>query len=130
MTRAPSPALQALLDTDDLPKTEVQIPEWGLGGEGQPKAFIRTMSGAERDAYEASNLRPGEGGKLQVTFENISARLVARCLVDAEGQRIVPDEHIDKLGKKSAKVLNRLYRVAQQVNGLNPGAADAAEKNS
>lgn len=119
-----SALLKQILDAQDLPKVEVKIPEWGIDS-----AFIRTMTGAERDVYEASNVERQPDGGMRITFDNISARLVGRCLVDADGNRIVPDDKIDALGKKSAKVLTRLFRVAQQVNGLDAGAVRDAEKN-
>jgi hypothetical protein len=118
--------LKSILEAQDLSKVSVEIPEWGLT---KDQAFIRTMTGLERDAFEASNVERGPGGQMQVTFKNMSARLVARCLVDAEGKRIIPDDQIDALGQKSAKVLLRLFRVAQQVNGLDAGAVKEAEKN-
>lgn len=118
--------LEQILKAEDLPKVGVEIPEWGLT---KDQAFIRTMTGLERDAYEASNLKRDAEGTMQVSFENISARLVARCLVDAEGKRVIPDEKIGEFGRKSAAVLMRLFRVAQQVNGLTAQAVKDAEKN-
>ncbi len=122
--RVVSDALKALLAADDLPKVPVKIPEWGI-----EEAFIRTMTGTDRDAYEESNLEKNAEGKMKFTMANISARLVARCLVDAAGARIVPDDKIGALGQKSGKVISRLFRIAQQVNGLDHQSVESAAKN-
>ena len=39
---------EAILAADDLPREKVNVPEWG--GE----VLVRTMSGTDRDAFEAS----------------------------------------------------------------------------
>ena len=46
----------------------------------------------------------GKDGKI---VENLRARLVARCLVDEKGERVFDASDVVKLGKKSAKVINK-----------------------
>ena len=62
-------------------------------------------------------------------FENLRARLVALCLVDADGNRLFGDDEIDQLGEEPSSVLGQLFMVAQKLNGLAAAAVVQAEKN-
>lgn len=65
---------EQILQCDDLPKETVKVPEWG--GEVQ----VRTMTGTDRDAFEASLI--GKEGRL----ENVRARLVSLAVCDESGK--------------------------------------------
>lgn len=110
----------------DLPKEEVSVPEWG--GE----VLLRGLSGTDKDRFLAETLRPAseKNAEKEIKYDDITARLVARCLVDDAGERLYSDEQIPELGKKSGDVLTRLFKVAQRLSGLEGEAAvKAAEKN-
>ncbi len=104
----------AILAADDLPRETVNVPEWG--GE----VLVRTMSGTDRDAFEASLLE--KDGRM----ENVRARLVALTLCDAQGDRLFNDSEIAALGRKSARALDRVFSVAQRLNGIGVEQVDAA----
>ena len=106
----------AILAADDLPRETVIIPEWG--GE----VLVRTMSGTDRDAFEASLLE--KDGRM----ENVRARLVALTLCDSQGDRLFDDSEIAALGRKSARALDRVFSVAQRLNGIGVDQVDAAKK--
>ena len=106
----------AILAADDLPRESVSVPEWG--GE----VLVRTMSGTDRDAFEASLLEK-EG-----RMANVRARLVALTLCDARGDRLFGDGEIATLGRKSARALDRVFSVAQRLNGIGVDQVDAAKK--
>ena len=106
----------AILAADDLPRETVNVPEWG--GE----VLVRTMSGTDRDAFEASLLE--KDGRM----ENVRARLVALTLCDAQGDRLFNDSEIAALGRKSARALDRVFAVAQRLNGIGVEQVDAAKK--
>ena len=106
----------AILAVDDLPRETVIIPEWG--GE----VLVRTMSGTDRDAFEASLLE--KDGRM----ENVRARLVALTLCDSQGDRLFDDSEIAALGRKSARALDRVFSVAQRLNGIGVDQVDAAKK--
>ena len=106
----------AILAADDLPRETVIIPEWG--GE----VLVRTMSGTDRDAFEASLLE--KDGRM----ENVRARLVALTLCDLQGDRLFNDSEIAALGRKSARALDRVFSVAQRLNGIGVDQVDAAKK--
>lgn len=106
---------EQILQCDDLPRETVQVPEWG--GEVQ----VRTMTGTDRDTFEASLI--GKEGRL----ENVRARLVSLALCDGEGHRLFSDADITVLGGKSAKALDRVFAVAQRLNGIGSDQVEAAK---
>lgn len=108
---------------DDLKSEVVEVPEWG------GTVTIRRMTAGERDAYE-EDIFENKGGSLSLKRENFRAKLVARCLVDEKGERMFPDGEIAELAKKSAAALDRLFAVAQRVNGMGAKERDEIEKNS
>lgn len=112
---------EAILAADDLPKVEVAVPEWGGGS-----VWIRSFTGAERDAWEQAMMGAGAGR----TVENIRARLVVLTAVDANGVRLFADEDADALGSKSARALDRLFTAAARLNGLTRQDVKDLAKNS
>ena len=106
---------EQILQCDDLPREIVNVPEWG--GEVQ----VRTMTGTDRDAFEASLI--GKEGRL----ENVRARLVSLAVCDESGERLFADADIAALGSKSAKALDRVFAVAQGLNGIGSDQVDQAK---
>jgi hypothetical protein len=116
-----------ILGEDDLPIEKVLTPEW----KSHPVTYIRTMGGIERDAYEVESYELGADGKdYTVNRKNVRARLLVRCISDEKGNRLFTDDQAEQLGKKSAKVLDRLFSVAQRLNGLSKQDVDELVKNS
>jgi hypothetical protein len=103
----------AILDFDDIETIVVPVPEWGA------KAAVRlkVLSAAERDAFEASTVSM-KGGKQKPNLANLRARLVARCLVDGNGNRVFESGDVARLGNKSSKALDRLFAKCQELNGF------------
>lgn len=113
-----------ILGSDDLKKIEAPTPEWKCR-----KVIVRELSGSDRDEWEMSLVEIDANGKRQVTRENARANLVARSIVDDEGNRVFADADVAALGRKSGKVLDRLYDIAVEISGIGPKAVEAAEKN-
>lgn len=107
-----------VLGSDDLETVAVTVKEWG-----NKKVYIRALSGAERERYERS---------LEKALEQslVRATLVAMAMVDERGNRIVRDEEIELLSRKSSKVLNRLFDVARRQSGIGADEEAAAKKPS
>ncbi|TRV27228.1 MAG: hypothetical protein EWV88_05055 [Microcystis wesenbergii Mw_MB_S_20031200_S109D] len=105
-----------ILAANDLPLECLAIPEWG------GDVMVRTMTGADRDAFEASLI--GKEGRM----ENVRARLVSLTLCDADGVRLFTDAEVVALGNKSAKALDRVFTIAQRINGIGTDAVDTAKK--
>src|SRR5690242_17693330 len=97
-----------ILAADDLPRQLVLLPEWG--GE----AYVRTLSGAERDHWEAG-IRDEED---EVDVENIRARFAVLVLVDDTGKRLFSDADAEALGQKAGPALDRIYQAAAKLNKL------------
>jgi len=104
---------EAILQADDLPREAVAVPEWG--GE----LYVRTLTGTERDRLEASL----QGKKDRVDLENVRARFAVLTICDEQGTRLFTHADISKLGKKSAAALDRVFAVAQRLNGFSDSDA-------
>lgn len=113
----------AILQIDDLPSRDVDVPEWG------GTVRVRALTGAERDAFEQSIVEQrGKSTKMNLT--NLRAKLVALSVVDEEGKRLFTDSDAKLLGQKSALALNRVFEVSQQLSGLTPSDVEELTKNS
>jgi hypothetical protein len=110
-----------IFEADDIQRIEVEIPEWG------GSVYVRTLTGAERDKFEASML-DAEGRAERVA--NLRARLAVLVCCDADGKRIFStDETAVPLGKKSAAALDRIWDAARTLNRMDDASIEEAEKN-
>jgi hypothetical protein len=110
----------SILAAADLPTEKVPVPEWG------GDVYVRTMSGTERDHFEQTIA----DGKKATTLTHVRARLAVKTLCDQSGNRLFGDEDADALGKKSGKVLDRLFDAAQRLNGIGDKEAENLLGNS
>ena len=113
----------AILAADDLQTEELEVPEWGGA------VRVRSFTGRERDAFEASMVR-GDGRDRKVDLTNMRARLVGLTVIDEAGQRLFTDEEVDLLGAKSGAALDRVFAIAQKLNGLSGADVEELSKNS
>ena len=96
----------------DQKREPVVVPEWdGI------TVYLRQLSAAEMDRWQMDTIRQS-GKNIQVNLRNASAKFVGLCMVDELDARIFGDDEADELGKKSASVINRLFAVAQRLNGM------------
>jgi hypothetical protein len=113
----------AILAANDLKSEDIEVPEWGGA------VRVRSFTGRERDAFEASMVR-GDGRDRKVDLTNMRARLVGLTVIDETGQRLFTDEEVDLLGAKSGAALDRVFAVAQKLNGLSGADVEELSKNS
>ena len=113
----------AILAAQDLQTEDVEVPEWGGA------VRVRSFTGRERDAFESSMVR-GDGRDRKVDLTNMRARLVGLTVIDETGQRLFTDEEVDLLGAKSGAALDRVFAVAQKLNGLSGTDVEELAKNS
>lgn len=111
-----------ILSAADLKPVAEVVPEWGV------TVYVRPMSAADRDAwdfeqYEALDAAKAKGDKYGGS-RGFRSRLLVRTLCDEAGAAIFGPADIAALDAKSAAVLDRLYVLAQRVNGL--GAKEVA----
>lgn len=113
--------LKAKGQADLFPWEKVGLPE--LGG----TVTVRAMSAAERDRFEAEQTARQEtdGGMI----ENFRARLVAKCLIDDDGNRLCSDDDADVLGGLPHHLVKRLFEACLRVNALGAGQVEALAEN-
>ena len=113
----------AILCANDLQTEDVEVPEWGGA------VRVCSFTGRERDAFESSMVR-GDGRDRRVDLTNMRARLVGLTVIDETGQRLFTDEEADLLGAKSGAALDRVFAIAQKLNGLSGSDVEELTKNS
>lgn len=111
-----------ILKAEDLTIETVKVPEW------DGEVNVRTMTGTERDKFETS-LIDSKGNDITRNTTNLRAKLLSLCIVDKDGKRLFNDKEISDLGGKSAKALDRLFAVAQKLNGIGVEDVEDLTKN-
>ncbi|MFD5724653.1 hypothetical protein ACFWMT_00940 [Streptomyces sp. NPDC058368] len=110
---------------DDRAFEDVDVPEWG------GTVRVLGMSGTERNAYQSSLVVIGTNGKPQrVNLTDQLAKLVGKCLVGEDFERLFTDKEVAALGRKNGAVLDRLADVAKRLSGLDEKAVEDAAGNS
>lgn len=105
-----------ILAASDLPREEVQVPEWG------GSVFIKTMTGTQRDTFESEFNRLG--------IINARARLAILTVCDAEGNPLFDAKDLLDLGAKSGAALDRIFTAAMKLNRMGKEDIEALEGNS
>ncbi|MFF9146319.1 hypothetical protein ACF1BN_15810 [Streptomyces sp. NPDC014861] len=114
-----------IAQADDTVYEDVPVPEWG----GEVR--IAGMSGTQRNSYQTSLIHFAPNGKpAGVNMDDRDARLLARCLVDEDGEPLFTLKDVATLGAKNGAVLERLAVVARRLSGLGDRAVEEAEGNS
>ncbi|MCK9569999.1 phage tail assembly chaperone [Candidatus Pacearchaeota archaeon] len=106
-----------ILGADDAMVIPVDFPEW------KGKAFLRVMSGYERDELEAQQI----GDRKNLV--NFRARFAVKVLSDENGNRIFSDADAEALGKKCAPALDRILTIGLELNGFTASDVAELEKN-
>lgn len=114
---------QQILDYNDRVTERVEVPEWG------GDVIVRSLTGVERDSYEAS-MSIQKGDKFVPNPVGARARLVVRATIDEDGARLFTDADATKLGEKNAAVLDRLWDKIAELSGMTDKAVADAEGNS
>lgn len=114
-------------NVDDITIEDVPVPEWG------GVVRVKGLSGTERDEYEVAILKQREDGTWASTEEslkNARAELIVRALVDKDGKQMFTMKDAEKLGKKSAVALQRVWDKARELAGLTEKDVEDLVKNS
>jgi len=107
-----------ILGALDLSAITVEVPEWG----GEVK--MAPMTGYERDTIDTDVAND------KMATINLRARVVGYCIVDDDGNRVFNNNELAALGKKSSKVLNRLFEIARNLCGMTEEDVKELEGNS
>ncbi|MGW2548225.1 hypothetical protein ACWC5I_47070 [Kitasatospora sp. NPDC001574] len=115
-----------ILTASDILTEDVDVPEWG------GTVRLRGLTGAEREAWEQSMMVAGPNGTRVPRRGAVDnrARLLVRCIVDAENELMFTDKDVPTLNRKSAASLDLLTDVAKKLSRLGKDQAKAAEGNS
>ena len=111
---------EEILGIKDLKTEKVKVPEWN--GE----VIIRSFTAKERDEFEQLIFDSQNSDR---TSPNIRAKFCQLVIVDDEGELMFTPDEIDKLGKKSASALDRIFEQAQVLNGLRQSDLEELEGN-
>jgi len=118
---------EQILGADDIVRRDVAVPEWG------GTVCVQAWDGKRRDAFEAAIVEL-QGRKASVNTRNVRARAVAWSIVDPESAPRQPrflfsTRDMEALGAKSARALDRVFDVIQEINGLGDEDVEALTKN-
>ena len=108
---------EAILAAADLVTEDVHVPEWATADMPDPMVRVRGLTGKQRDEFEAGMLKQ-RGRQMVPDMANLRAKIVALCVVDADGQTVFTPADAAALGGKSAKAIDRVYEVAARLSGL------------
>ncbi len=112
-----------ILEADDTTRERVEVPEWdGI-------AYVKTMTGEARDAFEES-LVERKGDDVTRNLRNFRAKLAARVICDENGNLLFDEKDVLALGRKSARALDRIVVAAQRLNAIEQKDVEALTKNS
>jgi hypothetical protein len=103
---------EVILAKRALKQETVDVPEWG------GTVIVQELTGAERDAFEASCVQKRGKRSYDTNFANLRAKLVVQTVHSADGPRLFADSDVDAVGQLSAAALNRLFEVAQRLSGM------------
>jgi len=101
-----------ILGMEDITEELVDVPEW------KGTVRVRGLTGRERDAYEASLLEQ-RGRNTRANLQNARAKLVMLSVRNVDGSRMFNEAQIGELSAKSAAALNRVWKKAMELSGMN-----------
>ena len=114
---------EQILAAEDLDFEEVEIKEWG------GKVRLRCMTGTERDAFESAIYKI-KGDKVEANRENFRSELLSRVLCNKDNKLLFNPREVKALGGKSGRVIDRLFDIAQKINGIGQSDIEEMTKNS
>lgn len=97
-----------ILNAKDTKIERVDLPE--LDG----FVYVKTMTGAQKDAFDSS-LLVTSGGKREVVPLNARAKFLVHVICDAEGHQLFTEADVERLGQKSSAILDRLWKSARRL---------------
>lgn len=118
------PSKEQIFAADDLDMITVPVPEWG--GDGAV-VYVKSMTGQQRYRFELSTVDP-RSGKVK-NLANFRERLIAHCVCDESGDPLFAESDIPKLAKKSAVVIERLFKAARKASGMEDEALEDEAEN-
>lgn len=109
---------------------EVHVPEFAT--DGDDVVIVRGMSAREQDAYQAAVAQFGSDGEvIGIDQNNLSAKLLVRCILNEDGTRAFPDDNqAEQLGDVLGSGVQKLMNAVIELSGMTEKAAKDLEGNS
>ena len=102
-----------ILAVSDIQIELVNVPEW------DGDVYVKSMTGAERDQYEADMVTSKKAGEERIIdMSDLRAKLCSMTICDENGNRLFTEKDVRKLTEKSAAALQRIFKVAQRLSGI------------
>lgn len=113
---------KTILEADDIKTERIHVPEWG------GDVLVRTLTGAERDAFEALIIEK-RGSDYQVNMRDMRAKLAVWTVVDEDGKHLFTEKDVEALSRKSAGALQRIFNIASRLSGISSDDVEELAKN-
>jgi hypothetical protein len=107
---------EEILSVKDLKFEDVPVPEWG--------GMVRICEFSSDKAIQFSDL-----SLANKSDKNYMTELLSLAIVDQNFKPLFSQQDIEALGKKSAKVIDKLTRIAFKLNGIDIEAQQEIKKN-
>lgn len=91
----------------------IPCPEWGA----DCVLYVKGISGAERDSFEEACFIK-RGKRRELSLQDVRAKLIVLAACEKDGKPVFRPGDEKWLTRKSGKVLDRLFSVAQKINGI------------
>jgi hypothetical protein len=93
-----------ILAAKDSKIEKISVPEWG------GDLCLKVLTGTDRDMFEEQYSSE--------KMKNFRSRFLVLCMCDEKGERMFTEEEVDDLGKKSAKVIAKVFDAAWELNAF------------
>lgn len=114
-----------ILASDRKKTIDVTVKEWGGA------VRLQELSASDRDMWESESfVLNAEGTGAKFNPKHARARLVVRCIVDAQGKRMFSDDEVAAVGSLSAATVQRLFNAARKLNAISDDDVKELEGNS
>jgi hypothetical protein len=117
---------QQIIESNDLVTKTIPVPQWG------GVVIVREAMSRDREEYDRSLVDTqmvNDKPTVVTNYDNAKARLVVKCLVDEQGNRLFSDAEAEVLGRKNANVIERLFNEITTLSKMGWQAIKDAEKN-
>jgi len=113
-----------ILAAKDLKVVEVDVPEW------QGTVRVSEITAADRLILQAQVLDDnGKPKKASELNRLLTIGLCALAIVDEHGEKLFTVDDIEAFGKKCGTAIDRIFAVADDLNGVSATVAGKIKKN-
>lgn len=100
-----------ILQADDLPTDELEVPEWG------GTILIRALNGAQREEIEIRSHKAKASGDA-LGWKGLKTLVATYVVVGEDGQPLFTSKDLAALAKKSSAVLDRIFEKVLAMNAM------------